>query len=50
MYNLTSTNHKNFTKKLNDWYEIYKDFLDEKSISLTTGKLNFTHPRVTQNT
>ena len=46
MYNLTSTNQKNFTKKLNDWYKIYKDFLNEKSISPTTGKYNFTHPRV----
>jgi hypothetical protein len=46
MYNLTSTNQKNFTKKLNDWYEIYKDFLDEKSIYPTIGKLNFTYPRV----
>ena len=46
MYNLTSTNEKNFTKKLNDWYEIYKNFLDEKSISKTTNKLQFTHPRV----
>jgi hypothetical protein len=46
MYNLTTTNQKNFTIKLNDWYKIYKDFLDEKSISSSTGKLNFTHPRV----
>ena len=46
MYNLTTTNQKNFTIKLNDWYKIYKDFLDEKSISSSTGKLNFTHPRI----
>jgi hypothetical protein len=46
MYNLTSTNQKNFTKKLNNWYEIYKDFLDEKSISSKNGKLIFTHPRI----
>jgi hypothetical protein len=26
MYDLTSINQKNFTKKLNNWYEIYKDF------------------------
>ena len=41
MYNLTSTNQKNFTKKLNDWYKIYKDFLDEKSVSSKSGKLIF---------
>ena len=46
MYNLTTTNQTNFTKKLNIWYDKYKDFLDEKSLSPTTGKLNFTHPRV----
>ena len=46
MFNLTTTNENNFTKKLNECYEMYKDFLDEKSISLTTSKLNFTHPRV----
>lgn len=28
MYNLTSTNQKNFSKKLDEWYNIYKDFLD----------------------
>jgi hypothetical protein len=46
MYNLTSTNQKNFTKKLEEWYRKYKLFLDEKSVSPTSGKLNFTHPRV----
>ena len=46
MYNLTSTNQRNFSKKLDEWYKIYKDFLDEKSISAKTGKLNFTLPRV----
>ncbi len=46
MYNLTSTNQNNFTKKLNEWYKKYKSFLDEKSVSPTIGKLNFTHPRV----
>jgi hypothetical protein len=34
------------TKKLDNWYEIYKDFLDEKSISSTTGELHYTHPRI----
>ncbi len=31
MYNLTTTNQTNFTKKLNEWYAKYKDFLDEKT-------------------
>ena len=46
MYNLTVTNQNNFTKKLDEWYKKYKDFLDEKSVSLTTGKVQFTHPKV----
>lgn len=43
---LTQTTEKNFTQKLDEWYEIYKDFLDEKSISSTTGELHYTHPRI----
>jgi hypothetical protein len=46
MYNLTSINQKNFTKKLSDWYKMYQSFLDEKSLSSKNGKLIFTHPRV----
>jgi hypothetical protein len=46
MYNLTTTNQNNFTKKLDEWHIKYKEFLDEKSISSTTGKLNYTHLRV----
>jgi len=46
MYNLTTTNQTNFTKKLNEWYEKYKDFLDEKTINLETKKETYTHPRV----
>ena len=43
---LTLTTEKNFTQKLDNWYDEYKDFLDEKSISSTTGKLHYTHPRI----
>ena len=43
---LTQTIEKNFTLKLNNWYENYKDFLDEKSVSSTTGELHYTHPRI----
>jgi hypothetical protein len=46
MFKLITTTQRIFTKKLRLWYKKYKDFLDEKSISPTTGKLNFTHPRV----
>jgi len=43
---LTQTTEKNFITKLDEWYEIYKDFLDEKSISSTTGNIHYTHPRI----
>jgi len=43
---LTQTTEKNFTQKLDDWHETYKDFLDEKSVSSTTGELHYTHPRI----
>lgn len=43
---LTYTTEKNLTQKLDDWYEIYKYFLDETSISSTTGKVHYPHPRI----
>ena len=43
---LTQTTEKNFTQKLDEWYEIYKDFLDEKTKSSTTGKLHYTHQKL----
>jgi len=43
---LTLTTEKNFTQKLDEWYETYKDFLDEKSVSSITAELHYTHPRV----
>ena len=46
MYRLTQTNEKNFTKKLDKWYEIYKDFIEEKSINLETCKSYYTHQKV----
>ena len=46
MFRLTTTTQKKFTEKLDVWYLIYKEFLDEKSISSFTGKEQFTHPRI----
>ena len=43
---LTQTNEKNFTQKLDEWFENYKEFLEEKSISSTIGELHYTHPRI----
>ena len=33
---LTHTIEKNLTQKLDNWYEIYKDFLDEKYDKFTS--------------
>ncbi len=46
MTNLTRTTEKNFTKKLQNWHKKYEEFLDEKTESSTTGKLQYTHPRL----
>jgi len=46
MYNLTSTTQTIFTKKLEKWYQVHKEFLNEKSSSLITKKEHFTHPRI----
>lgn len=43
---LTQTTENNLTHKLDKWYETYKDFLAEKSVSSTTGELHYTHPRI----
>jgi hypothetical protein len=43
MRNLTTTTEEKFTKKLDNWYENYKDILLEKSINLTTKKASYTH-------
>ncbi len=43
---LTSTNETIFTKNLDAWYEIYKDFLAEKTLNEDTGKENFTHAKL----
>lgn len=43
---LTQTTEKNFTQKLDEWHEKYQVFLEEKSVSSTTGELHYTHPRI----
>lgn len=43
---LTKTTEKNLINKLDDWNESYKDFLEEKSVSSTTGELHYTNPKI----
>lgn len=46
MMRLTQTNEKNFTEKIDELYEKYKDFLEEITVNNITGELNYTHPRI----
>ena len=43
---LTRTSDIKFTIKLDNWYDKYKDFLNEKSINEDTEKETFTHARL----
>jgi len=46
MQRLTFTNETIFTKKLDAWYEMYRDFLAEKTLNETTGKENYKHAKL----
>ena len=46
MRNLTTTTEARFTKKLDEWYEKYKDILLEKSINEATQKVSYKHPKI----
>ena len=46
MNRLTSTNETIFTKKLDAWYKIYKDFIAETTFNEVTQKENFTHAKL----
>lgn len=43
---LTNSAEKEFTVLLNNWYEKWKDFLQEKSFNLETQRLHYTHKRL----
>lgn len=43
---LTTTTETRFKNKLDSWYEIHKDFINEKSINSITGKEQFTHRKL----
>ena len=46
MTSLTKTTEDTFTLRLKDWHKKYEDFLAEKTVSSTTGKLQYTHSRL----
>ncbi len=43
---LTNTTENIFKKELNTWYEKWKDFLNEKTLNIETGRKHFTHKRL----
>jgi hypothetical protein len=38
MYNLTTTTEDRFTKKLDEWFKIYEDFIEELTVNPVTGE------------
>ena len=46
MQRLTFTNKTIFTKRLDSWYEVYKDFLAEKTLNEETGEERFKHAKL----
>ncbi|NOQ30657.1 MAG: transposase [Helicobacteraceae bacterium] len=46
MRTLTTTTETRFTNKLNIWYEIYKDFLAEKTLNIETNKESYKHQKL----
>ena len=46
MQRLTFTNETIFTKRLDAWYAVYKDFLAEKTLNEETGEERFKHAKL----
>ena len=46
MYSLTSSSQDRFTKRLDLWHKKYKEFLDEKTVNIQTGKHHFKHKKL----
>jgi hypothetical protein len=43
MYNLTTTTEDRFTKKLDEWFKIYEDFIEELTVNSITGECFYKH-------
>jgi hypothetical protein len=46
MYNLTTTTKGRFTKKLDEWYKVYGEFIQETTVNKDTGECFWTHQKV----
>jgi hypothetical protein len=43
---LTEITEEKFTKDLDDWYERWKDFLNEKTLNIETNRKHYTHKKL----
>ena len=43
---ITSTTEEIFTKDLDNWYEKWKDFLNEKTLNIETNRKHYTHKKL----
>jgi hypothetical protein len=46
MSRLKYTNEKNFTKKLDEWFKINEDFIDELTVNPVTGECFYKHQKL----
>ena len=46
MYNLTTTTEDRFTKKLDEWFKIYEDFIEELTVNSITGECIYKHQKL----
>ena len=46
MYNLTTTTENRFTKKLDEWFKIYEDFIEELTVNPVTGECFYKHQKL----
>jgi len=46
MYNLTTTTEGRFIKKLDEWFNIYENFIEELTINPITGECFYKHQKL----
>ena len=49
MYNLKTTTESIFTKKLDEWFKIYEDFIEESTVNPVTGEYFYKHQKLRAN-
>ncbi len=46
MYNLKTTTESRFVKKLDEWFKIYEDFIEELTVNPVTGECFYKHQKL----